>query len=178
MIDSFDLDLDLIMGSDEATEIETPEPEGELFLKFRLLSGKELALSALVVAEVMSVVPEKITPIPNVSPLLLGTLNFRGDILWVADLGQFLGEPTTIVLDRAEVAVITVSDQQDLLMGLAVDSIVGMEWLKPEDVSTDIIDPSPELKAYLRGEWHFASDRPYLPLLDQVKILRSDRWVA
>ncbi|NJL97594.1 MAG: chemotaxis protein CheW [Synechococcaceae cyanobacterium SM2_3_2] len=188
MINELDLDLDLLMGGDETQELqELNAPEGELFLKFRLLSGEELALSALAVAEVMSVAPEKITPVPNVSPLLLGTLNFRGEILWVADLGQFLGGGTPLVLDRAEISVITVSDQQDLLMGLAVDLIVGMEWLKTEDINPQI--PLEEtltadeaatdaMKPYLKGEWQFPSERALLPLLDQVKILRSERWIA
>lgn len=182
MMEDLDLDLDLLMGGDETQELqELDAPEGELFLKFRLLSGEELALSALAVAEVMSVSPEKITPVPNVSPLLLGTLNFRGEILWVADLGQFLGEATPLVLDRSEISVITVADQQDLLMGLAVDLIVGMEWLKTEELNPQVqLDATviDSMKPYLKGEWQFSAERPTLPLLDQVKILRSERWIA
>lgn len=84
-------DLDLLMG-DETQELQEMEaPEGELFLKFKVATGEEFALPAVSVVEVMSIGPEKITPMPNVAPVLLGTLNLRGEIIWVADLGQFLG---------------------------------------------------------------------------------------
>ncbi|NJO85856.1 MAG: chemotaxis protein CheW [Synechococcaceae cyanobacterium RM1_1_27] len=175
------------MGEETQELQELEAPEGELFLKFKLSTGLELALPAVTVAEVMTVGPERITPMPNVSPLLLGTLNLRGEIVWVADLGQFLGETNPLNIDRAEIPVVAVMEQQDLLMGLAVDLIVGMEWLKTEDINPQI--PLEEtltadeaatdaMKPYLKGEWQFPSERALLPLLDQVKILRSERWIA
>jgi len=49
----------------------------------------------------------------------------------VADLGQFLGKQTALNIERAEIPVIAVEDQ-DTMVGLAVDKIVGMEWLDVE----------------------------------------------
>ncbi|MFS8886678.1 CheW domain-containing protein [Synechococcus sp. H70.2] len=168
-------DLDLSIG-DETQELrEIEAPEGELFLKVKLVTGEEFALPAVSVVEVMSIGPEKITPMPNVAPVLLGTLNLRGEIIWVADLGQFLGISPPLNLDRTELPVVAVMDQQDLVMGLAVDSIVGMEWLKTELVRPVLQAPE-SLAPFLRGEWVVPETGAHLPLLDPSAILRSNRW--
>jgi twitching motility protein PilI len=165
-------------GYDQAPEFQELEsPEGELHLRFYVTSGEEFALPATGIREVISSPPDRITPIPNVSPLLLGTLNVRGRVIWVADLGQFLGDSTPLSTDRPEISVIAIEDQ-DAMLGLAVDRIVGMDWLDIEEVQ--ISANVPELMApFLRGEWLMgqASDH-FLRLLDQVAILRSARWAA
>jgi purine-binding chemotaxis protein CheW len=165
-------------GQDQAPEFQELEsPEGELHLRFYIPSGDEFALPATGIREVISPSPDRITPIPNVSPLLLGTLNVRGRVVWVADLGQFLGDPAPLNTDRPEIPVIAVEDQ-DTMLGLAVDRIVGMDWLDIDEIQRpgsvpDIMEP------FLRGEWALdeKGDKVLL-LLDQIKILQSARWVA
>ncbi|MBW4468826.1 MAG: chemotaxis protein CheW [Lyngbya sp. HA4199-MV5] len=165
-------------GQDQAPEFQELEsPEGELHLRFYITSGNEFALPATGIREVLSPSPDRITPVPNVSPLLLGTLNVRGRVVWVADLGQFLGDPTPLNTDKPEVQVIAVEDQ-DIMLGLAVDRIVGMDWLDIEEVqmSTNVPD---SVAPFLRGEWVLdAQSNKFLRLLDQIAILRSARWAA
>uniref|UniRef100_A0A832H221 Chemotaxis protein CheW n=1 Tax=Oscillatoriales cyanobacterium SpSt-402 TaxID=2282168 RepID=A0A832H221_9CYAN len=165
-------------GQDQAPEFQELEsPEGELHLRFYVTSGNEFALHATGIKEVLSPPPDRITPIPNVSPLLLGTLNVRGRVVWVADLGQFLGDPTPLNTDKPEVSVIAVEDQ-DIMLGLAVDRIVGMEWLDLDEVQMPTNVPD-SVAPFLRGEWILdEQSNKYLHLLDQVAILRSARWAA
>ncbi|MEB3336175.1 MAG: chemotaxis protein CheW [Leptolyngbyaceae bacterium] len=165
-------------GQDQAPEFQELEsPEGELHLRFFVASGNEFALPAVGIREVISPSPDKITPIPNVSPLLLGTLNVRGQVIWVADLGQFLGDPISLNTDRAEISVIAVEDQ-DTMLGLAVDQIVGMVWLDIDEVQMPTNVPD-SMAPFLRGEWVIENqDTKFLRLLDQVAILRSARWAA
>lgn len=165
-------------GQDQAPEFQELEsPEGELHLRFFITSGSEFALPAMGIKEVLSPSPDRITPIPNVSSLLLGTLNVRGRVVWVADLGQFLGDPTPLNTDRPEVSVIAVEDQ-DIMLGLAVDRIVGMDWLDIEEVQMPTNVPD-SVAPFLRGEWVTdAATNGFLRLLDQVAILRSARWAA
>jgi twitching motility protein PilI len=165
-------------GQDQAPEFQELEtPEGELHLRFYISSGDEFALPATGIREVISPSPDRITPVPNVSPLLLGTLNVRGQVVWVADLGQFLGDPTPLNTDRPEIPVIAVEDQ-DIMLGLAVDRIVGMEWLDADEVQMPSNVPD-SVAPFLRGEWVLDEDKSeYLRLLDQVAILRSARWAA
>ncbi|NEO58182.1 MAG: chemotaxis protein CheW [Okeania sp. SIO3B5] len=156
---------------------ELENPEGELHLRFYLPSGNEFALPAMDIREVISQSPEGITAIPNVSPLLLGTINLRGRVIWVADLGQFLGDQVPINSDKSEIPVIAVEDQ-DTILGLAVERIVEMEWLdeKKLKMSTNIADG---MAPFLKGEWVFdEKGEQVLRLLDQEAIIRSARWAA
>jgi twitching motility protein PilI len=165
-------------GQDQAPEFQELEsPEGELHLRFYIPSGSEFALPATGIREVLSPAPDRITPVPNVSPLLLGTLNVRGRVVWVADLGQFLGDMVPLNTDKPEISVIAIEDQ-DVMLGLAVDRIVGMEWLDIENVQMPTA-VSDSVAPFLRGEWVFDDqNKQFLRLLDQVAILRSARWAA
>jgi twitching motility protein PilI len=165
-------------GQDQAPELQELEsPEGELHLRFFIPSGDEFALPATGIKEVISPSPDRITPVPNVSPLLLGTLNIRGQVVWVADLGQFLGDLTPLNTDRSEIPVIAIEDQ-DIILGLAVDRIEDMDWLDVEDVQMPVNVPD-SVAPFLRGEWVMDADNDhFLRLLDQVAIIRSARWAA
>lgn len=169
-------DQDFLPGQGTGIQ-ELENPEGELHLRFYLPSGNEFALPAMDIREVISQSPEGITAIPNVSPLLLGTINLRGRVIWVADLGQFLGDQVPINPDKSEIPVIAVEDQ-DTILGLAVERIVEMEWLdeKKLKMSTNIADG---MAPFLKGEWIFdEKGEQVLRLLDQEAIIRSARWAA
>jgi purine-binding chemotaxis protein CheW len=159
-------------------ELQVESPEGELHLRFFIPSpGAEFALLATGIREVIELSPDRITPIPNASPLLLGTLNLRGRVIWVADLGQFLGDATPLNTDRAEIPVIAI-EETDTIVGLAVDSIGGMDWLDVMHLvaPTNIPDT---MAPFLRGEWLTSKESSKrLRLLDQTAILRSARWAG
>ncbi len=163
---------------DRAPEFqELQNPAGELYLRFYVASGREFAISAAGIREVISPSPERITPVPNTSPILLGILNFRGQPVWVADLGHFLDNSAPLSTDRSEIPVIVIEDHE-AMVGLAVDRVVGTNWLeldKAQMVSTvqDNIAP------FLKGEWSVDEESSRtLGLLDQVTILRSARWAT
>jgi purine-binding chemotaxis protein CheW len=152
-------------------------PEGELYLRFYVPSGNEFALSAIGIREVLDVTPEKITPIPNASPLLLGTINWRGQVLWVADLGQFLGDNNMINTERPELSVIVI-EYEETLIGVAVERI-DMDWLDIAQIEPVVNAVSDTMTPYLRGEWilHLENNKS-LRLLDHGAIIRSARWGA
>jgi twitching motility protein PilI len=165
-------------GQDQAPEFQELEsPEGELHLRFYVPSGSEFALPATGIREVLSKEPDRITAIPNASPLLLGTINIRGRVIWVSDLGQFLGDTAVLNTDRPEIPIIAVEDQ-DTMLGLAIDRIVGMDWLDIDQVQMPSNVPD-SMAPFLRGEWVLDKEsNQFLRLLDQVAILRSARWAA
>ncbi len=158
-------------------EFQVESPEGELHLRFYICAHQEFALPATGIREVIELSPDKITPIPNVSPLLLGTLNLRGRVIWVADLGQFLGEATALNTDKAEIPVIAV-EAQDTIVGLAVEEIGGMDWLDVQHLVAPNNVPD-TMAPFLRGEWLLdAQNNQCLRLLDPLAILRSARWAG
>ena len=156
----------------EAQAVETRD--GELHLRF-VAEGNEFALPATGICRITEHAPDYITPVPNVSPLLLGTINQQGRIIWVADLAQFLGCAKLMNTDCTEIPVIAV-EEQGIMLGLAINKVVGTDWLDPEALKA-IENPSEGMAPFLKGEWHLAADRP-LKLLDHVAILRSSRWAA
>lgn len=152
-------------------------PVGELYLRFNVPSGDEFAISAAGIREVMHQGPERITAIPNASPLLLGTINLRGQIIWLADLGQFLGDMEVLNTERQEIPVIAVEDQETLL-GLAIDTLGAMQWLDPEELQPPSNIPD-NMTAFVQGEWILDKElNKSLRLLDQYAILRSARWAV
>lgn len=163
---------------DVSSEIQgLSSPEGDLHLRFYLPSSDEFALPATAIREVVQQSPDRITPIPNASPLLLGTMNLRGQIIWVADLGQFLENPAILNTDRPEIPVIAIESEENIL-GLAVDRLGEMEWLDNEELQVDTV-LSDRIAPYVQGEWILEEeDRQTLRLLDHLAILRSARWVA
>jgi twitching motility protein PilI len=168
---------DFNIGSEAAEFQEIQTPEGELYLRFYISSGDEFALPATGIREVIEAGSEEITPIPNVSPFLLGTLNLRGRVIWVADLGQLLGDVSPLKTDRSEIPVIAVEDS-DIILGLAVDRIGDTVWL---DVKS-LIQPNSvteTMRPFLRGEWVFGEEsQRILRLLDQGEILRPKHWAS
>ncbi|NJN29742.1 MAG: purine-binding chemotaxis protein CheW [Synechococcales cyanobacterium RM1_1_8] len=168
---------DFLTGPDQVSEIQQLEtPEGELYLRFYVPSGEEFALPAVGIREALFQSPERITPIPNVSPLLLGTLNARGRVIWVGDLGQFLGDSTALNTDKPELHVVAI-EEQDAMLGLVIDSIVGMTWLSPEALKMPQNIPN-AMAPFILGEWLLqeGDEEKRLRLLDQAAILNSARW--
>ena len=165
-------------GQDQDPELQELEtPDGELFLRFFVTTEDEFALPATGIRRIIEQPPDRITPIPNVSHLLLGTLNEQGRVVWVADLGQFLGYSSILNTDRPEISVIAIEDQGTML-GLAVNRIVGTCWLNPD--KTRVSDNSPDTMApFLRGEWVInTEEKKTLRLLDHVAVIRSARWAT
>ncbi|CDN12685.1 chemotaxis protein [Richelia intracellularis] len=84
---------------------------------------------------------------------------------------------TSLNTDQAEIPVIAV-EEQDTMVGLAVDNIGGMDWLDIQHLVAANNVPD-TMAPFLRGEWLLdASKSQYLRLLDPMAILRSARWAG
>ena len=162
--------------SSDIEELQTPE--GELHLRFFISSGEEFALPATGIKEVMELIPEKITAIPNASRLLLGTINLRGQVIWVADIGQFLGTPIMLNIQKQEIPIIVVEDQE-ILLGFAIEKLGDIEWLDLEKLKMPPTNIPDNMAPFVPGEWVMDEQQGLLlRLLDHIAILRSARWGA
>lgn len=172
------LNLDFLTSEDTpiTTTVETGSREGELCLRFDVPSGNEFALAASGVREVMSVYLDRITPIPNASPFFLGTYNWRGQVIWVADLGQFLGDQVLVNTDLSEVSILIV-EEEELVMGFAVHKVANTEWLNVNQSIRPQHDIPPAMSSFVKGVYATSGSEPMeLRLLDRVAILRSTHW--
>jgi purine-binding chemotaxis protein CheW len=169
---NLDLEIDQEQNAFQPIEV----PEGELHLRFYVASGTEFALPAIGIKEVLEYSPDRINSMPNVSPLLLGTINLRGRVVWVGDLGQFLGETTPVNTDRTDISIIAIEDQ-GVILGLAIERIGVMAWLNPDRLKVSKALPD-SMSPFVKGEWEVDEVSSSLKLLDQVNILRSARWAS
>jgi purine-binding chemotaxis protein CheW len=172
------LNLDFLTSDDrDSADISsTPSREGELCLRFNVPSGNEFALPASGIREVMSVDIERITPIPNVSPFLLGTFNWRGQVIWVGDLGQFLGDQILVNTNQNEITML-IAEDGETVMGFVVDTVANTEWLDDSPINADRGTIPPTMRAFIKGVYHTTGETSKeLRLLDRVAILRSSRW--
>jgi purine-binding chemotaxis protein CheW len=179
-----DFDLESFTESNDGNErmlganLEIKEdPQGELYLKFSLASGRQLALSAIGIREVMQQPPSKITAIPNTSPLLLGTMNFRGQIIWVVDLGQFLGDSMLLNTERPEIPIVAV-ELQEMLLGLAIEKLGPTDWLEQERLEAHQ-SQGEAIDAFIQGVWKSGSESTnILHLLNLNAIFESSQWAV
>ncbi len=173
-------DLDVLSSRVDTSVVTAPsveQREGELCLTFFVPSGKKFALPAVGIREVISTIADRITPIPNASPLLLGTFNWRGQVIWVADLGQFLGDTVLVNTDRTEVSILVV-EEQETVMGFAIHSVANTEWLNINSL-TSAQGLSDSTLSFVKGGYVLDNQEDgHLYLLDQVAILSSARWAS
>ncbi|MFB2981777.1 chemotaxis protein CheW [Microseira sp. BLCC-F43] len=61
------------------------------FLSFSLIDENQFMLPGSNLAEVLSLDPSQIAPIPDMHPSVMGVCNWRGQVLWVVYLAHILG---------------------------------------------------------------------------------------
>ena len=171
------LNLDFLTSDHppDSADVAAGSRDGELCLRFDVPSGNEFALIASGVREVMSVYFDRIAPIPNASPFFLGTYNWRGQVIWVADLGQFLGDLVLVNTNQNEVSVLIVEDQE-LVMGFAVHTVANTEWLDISQMLPPDRDVPTAMRSFVKGVYPTTGTASGLRLLDRVAILRSSQW--
>lgn len=65
--------------------------EGDRYLGCHLVPNMTLLLPVQFLTEVLTIPIHQVTPIPMMGPWVMGVYNWRGEVLWVVDLGQLLG---------------------------------------------------------------------------------------
>jgi positive phototaxis protein PixI len=63
----------------------------EQFLRFHLEPDTKVMLPIKQIIEVLQIPLGQIVPIPQMPPWVMGVYNWRGEILWMVDLGHLLG---------------------------------------------------------------------------------------
>ena len=138
---------------------------GSQYLKFYLEPDTRIILPIRQITEVLKIAVGQIVPIPQMPPWVMGVYNWRGNILWMLDLGQLLGlnswyqqsintaNYTAIVLSPDRVAGRTKA-LDNISLGLVVTRVEDIQWC-----NTDLIQSpptsavSPALAPFLQGYW-------------------------
>ncbi|MDF5736518.1 MULTISPECIES: chemotaxis protein CheW [unclassified Nostoc] len=145
------------------------------YLKFQLNQQTTAVLSMRHTQEAIIVPVESITSMPNMSPCILGLMNWRSRIIWVVDLPRMLNlESLDYRLRQYNTIVIRV---KSLVLGLVVQEIKGTTKFVADSIHSPIGQVASSLVPYLCG--CVVQQEEILLVLDaetivQSSILRSD----
>lgn len=119
------------------------------FLKFQLASSVVAMLPARTVQEAVVLPTRRVMAMPNMPAALLGLVNRRGRVFWVANLVRLLGLP---VPDRhsQQYNLVVVQGRQTPL-ALQVESIEGIVSFPPEAIHPPPNNVSNIILPYLTG---------------------------
>ncbi|MGQ4646352.1 chemotaxis protein CheW [Lyngbya aestuarii] len=160
MSDSLSISESLSVSSDSAS-LST----NEQFLRFHLVPDTTALLPILQITEVLSIPMGQIVPIAHMPNWVMGVYNWRGEILWMVDLGKLVG---LTPLYQQEIntsvyrAIVLQADSQQAtsarvksqMLGLVVNRVEDIEWCNPDLIqSPPSSSVTPELVPFLRGYW-------------------------
>jgi positive phototaxis protein PixI len=146
------------------------------FLQFQLQANLMAAIELDLVTELVNIPSDRIVPMPHLPPAVMGVYNWRGEILWIVDLGKLLGTKNATRRERSlQPTIILTSgaiteDRQPRIIGLVVDEIAEIEWLDLDLIRSPVpIDIHPEFANWASGVWMSAASKNCL-VLDGQKI--------
>lgn len=96
------------------------------------MGGETFAIDAVIVREIIDVVPR--TAVPGANALVGHVINFRGRVIPLADLRPAFGmDETATTRDSRIIVVELMLDEEPLLVGLAIDSVDEVATLAAAD---------------------------------------------
>lgn len=155
---------------------------GEQFLRLYLVPDTTAILPIQQLTEVLAIKSSQVVPISHMPTWVMGVYNWRGEILWMVDLGHLIGLTpwhqqetrastyTAIVLQpHSNKATATKS----LMLGLVVNRVEDIEWCNPDWIQSPPASAvTPELVPFLRGYW-LKPNKDMLVVLDGEAIINA-----
>jgi positive phototaxis protein PixI len=123
--------------------------QGDAYLKFRLGQNMPAFFSMHHVQEAIVLPAHRLTPMPNMPACLLGLMNRRSRVVWVVDLALLLG--TSRLNPSAQQYSLVMVQVGTVPLGLAVQRIEGIRWLKEDVIQSPLGQVTTALVPYLRG---------------------------
>lgn len=149
------------------------QEQTQQFLSFHLPPDAQAMLPTEQLTEILSLAPSQIVPIPDLPPAVMGACNWRGEVLWLVDLGQLLGfEPLHAQgFYHAHYSIIVIHDRGKIV-GLAVHQVGQMILCDPAQIQSPPTQITPELTVCLRGCWLRPTGEFFL-VLDGMALIES-----
>lgn len=155
----------------------------EQFLRLSL-ANMEVLLPVRQLTEVLNIPLGQIVPIPHMPAWVMGVYNWRGEILWMVDLGHLCGltpwyqQPTYGSAHSSAVLQVRQpearsSPSKSKIVGLVVRHIGEIENCNPSKIQA--LPPGstpPELAPLLRGYW-WQPEGDMLAVLDGEALIRA-----
>jgi purine-binding chemotaxis protein CheW len=112
-------------------------------------------------------------PVPCCPQHIIGNMNLRGNILTLIDLRRMLNLPSGKLPETAKVVV---AGMEDMLVGITVDDVLDVVYLKQSDIS-HVPSAIPAMREeYLRGNAPYAGRM--MTLLNLARILTANELIV
>lgn len=156
----------------------------EQFLRFHMEPDTNALLPMPQLTEVLSIPIGQIVPISHMPTWVMGVYNWRGEILWMVDIGHLVGltpwyQQTTSASAHTAIVLHTHANQatstnsKSKMLGLVVSRIEDIEWCNTDTIQSPPSSPvTPELAPFLRGYW-LKSTGEMLAVLDGEAIMAA-----
>ena len=152
-----------LVPNPSALDSQTTLP-GQQFLRLYLVPETKVLLPIEQLTEVLTIPIGQIVPIPHLPAWVMGVYNWRGEILWMVDLGKLVGltpwhqqsvnsSSYICVVLNGEVADSQSSNSQAQI-GLVVSKVEDLEWCDPnlvQELPSSMM--AKELASFLQGYW-------------------------
>lgn len=168
------------MLSDLKLILQNPSSEPpEQYLRFTLKPEVQVMLPLNQISEILALTLAQIVPIPGMSPWIIGVYNWRGEILWIVDLGDLVGlmpwsqYASTTVNYRVIILRSVDTKGENIFLGLVVPQVEDIELCAPSEIysppSSAVI---PGMSRFLRGYW-LKAEGTIVMILDGRAILAA-----
>lgn len=165
-------------------EAQKPKQEKQ-FLQFYLEPDTKVMLPIAELTEVITIPLGQIIPIPHMKEEVMGVYNWRGEILWMIDLGKMVGllpwyEQTRNTANyKAIVVSIKVKEKEGSAknvkakLGLVVSRVEDIKWCEEKSIRqpTSSSQEKSSLLKFVRGYW-LKSDGEKIAVLNGEAILK------
>lgn len=174
-------------GTSSETDTEQVAESKQQFLRFHLVPDTTAILPLHQITEVLTMAVGEIMPIPHMPVWVMGVYNWRGEILWMVDLGYLVGLTPwyqQVTNDSTYTTIVIQSMQQvrspqqvgnsgtgKKQLGLVVNRVEDMEQCHPEEIQS-LPATTPELVPFLRGSWQNANGEVLLVMDSDAIIAR------
>ena len=183
-------EIALFYGNSRPASSTAPiSPKMKQFLRLSPNAQTVVLLPTEQLNEVLTISTEQIAPMPGMSPWIMGTYNWRGNILWLVDLGYLVGLKPLYQQPSASSYTVTVLqfDQRSQqapssyggvicdssqVIGLVVNRVGNIERCTLDSIQPISSVTDNRLTEFLQGYW-LKSEQEILAVLKPDSILQA-----
>ncbi len=143
------------------------------FLRVHLAPNTLVLLPVEAITEVLNFAAHHVVPVAHMASPVMGVYNWRGEILWMADLGQLLGLTPLYAqgINRQSYTAVVFYNQNHRV-GLVVDRVEDMETLELARMNTQLTGFPPLLAQVAMG-YILGLDGSTLVVLDPEVLIQQ-----
>lgn len=134
-----------------------------------MASGQRAMLPTSDLVEALTIGATQVIPIPDTPASVMGVCNWRGEVLWLVDLGNLLGDAAVFSSGRQPTNLsVIVMRTNDTSLGLVVDQVTAMLWCDRAQIAK--ANPQSPAHEFLQGIWKAPQTSDVFLVLDSSAI--------